>query len=251
LAEGKTQEETALILGVSVKTVSRCARCYEQHGVAGLEPISKKKIRNHSHLEPEQEQELRAHLQEKLYPNAKAIRAYLYERYGVKYSVSGVQALLQRLGFSFKKVSVAPVKADPKKQEEFIKKYNQRRQENPQALIYFVDAIHFLHQMVASYAWILKGTTKVLPTNTGRQRINVLGAYEPRAQELIYLETLDSCNGDLVKALLEKVRALHPNVPVIFILDNVRYQHAPVVTATAEALQIHLEYLPSYSPNLN
>jgi transposase len=35
------------------------------------------------------------------------------------------------------------------------------------------------------------------------------------------------------------------------ICDNARYQHAKEVKAAAKEMNIHLEYLPGYSPNLN
>lgn len=251
ITDNRPYEDIAFIVGVDVKTVKRCFQNYLQKGIEGLEPKSKKELKNHSYLEKEQEEELKKHLDENLYPNAKAVKKYIYKEYGVKYSLSGVNGLLKRLGFSFKKVSVAPIKADENKQREFIEKYRQIRSFKPQALIYFADAVHFLHNMIASSAWILKGKTKVLPTNSGRKRINVIGVYEPKVKELISIDTLQPCNSQLVNELLTKIRLVHPQEEVILILDNAKYQHATIVKEKANEMNIHLEYLPSYSPNLN
>ncbi len=40
-------------------------------------------------------------------------------------------------------------------------------------------------------------------------------------------------------------------MPITVVLDNARYQKCRVVFALAEALNIELLYLPSYSPHLN
>jgi len=249
--DGVKYEVIAASFGISVKTISRYFQGYLQKGVESLNQISKKGLKNHSYLDKEQEEKLKKHLDENLYPNAKSIREHIYKEFGIKYSLSGVTKLLKRLRFSFKKTSVAPVKADKKKQEKFIEEYHQLRQENPNALIYFVDAVHFLHNMISSTAWILIGKEKVLPTNSGRDRINILGAYEPQSCELICLDTLKSCNSQFVIQLFEKIISIHPDKEIILIMDNAKYQHNVMVKDASKELKITLKYLPAYSPNLN
>jgi len=52
--------------------------------------------------------------------------------------------------------------------------------------------------------------------------------------------------------LLQKVAAFYgPAIPVTIFLDNAKYQHCDLVCAQARMLGIELEFLPSYSPNLN
>ena len=51
---------------------------------------------------------------------------------------------------------------------------------------------------------------------------------------------------------LAQLRAHHPGEGQIYLLlDNVAYNHAGLVTEAAHHHQIHLDYLPPYSPNLN
>jgi transposase len=50
---------------------------------------------------------------------------------------------------------------------------------------------------------------------------------------------------------LKKLRKLNGDKKLHIICDNVPYQHAAIVKETAETLNIHLVYLPGYSPNLN
>ena len=51
--------------------------------------------------------------------------------------------------------------------------------------------------------------------------------------------------------LLRKIAGLRLVGSVTLFLDNARYQHCKVAKALAVELNIHLEFLPSYSPNLN
>jgi len=58
-------------------------------------------------------------------------------------------------------------------------------------------------------------------------------------------------NSYSVCALLWEIRQIQTNQPITIVLDNAKYQKCELVFACAEALDIHLLYLPSYSPNLN
>jgi transposase len=56
-----------------------------------------------------------------------------------------------------------------------------------------------------------------------------------------------------MKALLDDVRVAYPDlsVPVSLFLDNARYQKSYEIQDYAKTLNICLEYIPPYSPNLN
>jgi transposase len=117
--------------------------------------------------------------------------------------------------------------------------------------VYFVDAAHLLHNAVPGHGWIKRGTRVELKTNSGRDRLNVLGAYSPDDRSLVSIEGTQSCDAELVCQLLRKLRAANPDVQLLVVLDNARYQRAKVVQALAADLQIQLLFLPPYSPNLN
>jgi transposase len=117
--------------------------------------------------------------------------------------------------------------------------------------VYFVDAAHLLHNAVPSQGWIKRATTVELKTNSGIQRLNVLGAYSPDDHSLVSLEGTESCDAELVCQLLRKLRALNGGKRLLLVLDNARYQRAAIVQALAKRLRIRLLFLPAYSPNLN
>ena len=117
--------------------------------------------------------------------------------------------------------------------------------------VYFLDAAHLLHAAIPSQGWIKRGQTVQLKTNSGRNRLNILGAYSPDDRDLISLEGRESCDAERVVQLLRKIRAANPGKRLLIVLDNAPYNHADPVTQAAKVLRIQLLYLPTYSPNLN
>jgi transposase len=114
-----------------------------------------------------------------------------------------------------------------------------------------MDAAHLLHNAVPGHGWIKRNLTVELKTNSGRNRLNVLGAYSPDDHTLVSIEETTSCDAALVKRLLDKLRTTHPGGPLLLVLDNARYQRAYQVQDYAAELGIDLFFLPPYSPNLN
>jgi len=117
--------------------------------------------------------------------------------------------------------------------------------------VYFLDAAHLLHAAIPSQGWIKRGQSIQLKTNSGRNRLNILGAYSPDDRSLISLEGRESCDAERVVQLLSKIRAANPGKRLLIVLDNASYNHAGPVKEAAQALRIQLLYLPPYSPNLN
>jgi transposase len=86
---------------------------------------------------------------------------------------------------------------------------------------------------------------------SGRKRFNVLGAVNAISKDIITVTNQSYINAESVCQMLVKLAALGLEVPITVVLDNARYQKCRVVTSLAEALNIELLYLPSYSPHLN
>lgn len=89
-----------------------------------------------------------------------------------------------------------------------------------------------------------------VPTGSGRQRLSVLGALNAVTHELITVTTCGTIDAETVCGLLRQIAATVAG-PTTLVLDNARYQHCQLVTTLARSLNIHLLFLPSYSPNLN
>ena len=86
---------------------------------------------------------------------------------------------------------------------------------------------------------------------SGRKRLNVLGALEAVSHRLIMVNNDTYITAASVCDLLRLIAVEAAGRPVTIFLDNARYQHCALVESYARQLNLELEFLPSYSPNLN
>jgi len=89
-----------------------------------------------------------------------------------------------------------------------------------------------------------------IKTASGRKRYNVLGALN-----FVTKKVESVCNDTYITSiqvveLFEKLSSSYDN-PIHIVLDNASYQTCKYVKENAARLGITLNYLPSYSPNLN
>jgi len=115
--------------------------------------------------------------------------------------------------------------------------------------VFFVDAAHFVFGTFLCCLWSFQRI--FVRAASGRQRFNVLGAWNAVTRELIAVTNTTVVNTETMCELLRKIAALGLTGPITLVLDNARYQRNAVVQALATQLGITLLYLPSYSPNLN
>jgi transposase len=115
--------------------------------------------------------------------------------------------------------------------------------------VFFVDAAHFVFGTFLCCLWSFARI--FVRAASGRQRFNVLGAWNAVTRELIAVTNTTVVNTETLCELLRKIAVLELAGPITLVLDNARYQHNATVKALAEQLGITLLFLPSYSPNLN
>jgi transposase len=115
--------------------------------------------------------------------------------------------------------------------------------------VFFVDAAHFVFGTFVCCLWSF--TRIFVRAASGRQRFNVLGAWNAVTRELIAVTNTTVVNTETISELLRKIAGLGLTGPITLVLDNARYQHNAAVKALAQGLGITLLFLPSYSPNLN
>lgn len=115
--------------------------------------------------------------------------------------------------------------------------------------VFFVDAAHFVYGTFLCCLWSF--TRLYVRAASGRQRFNVLGAWNAVTRELISVTNTTVVNTETMCELMRKIAALKLVGPVTLVLDNARYQRNAAVFALAKELGITLMFLPSYSPNLN
>ena len=113
----------------------------------------------------------------------------------------------------------------------------------------FVDAAHFVYGTYLCCLWsVLRVFVRAA---SGRQRFNVLGAWDAVTRRLLSVTNTTVVNTDTMCQLLRAIATAGLVGPVTVVLDNARYQRNKVVQGLAAELSIRLLFLPSYSPNLN
>ena len=85
----------------------------------------------------------------------------------------------------------------------------------------------------------------------GRQRFNVLGAWNAVTRHLIAVTNTTVVNTETMSELLRKIAALGLTGAITLVFDNARCRRTAAVKALASQLGITLLFLPSNSPNLN
>ena len=140
-------------------------------------------------------------------------------------------------------------------QEAWIEKIASllERAEKGEIILVFADPTHPTHNSENGRRWQMRGRegTVTVLSNSGRKRLTILGALNPITLQPTILLTEDNCDTLMTEAFLEELRKEYPNmdIPIVAILDNAKYNHGAEDRATE--LNINLEFLPPYSPNLN
>lgn len=250
LDKGLSCVQVGEILLLDDDTVRTYRNRYLNQGAASLLDDKNKgtvPLLNHQQLG-----DLEEHLLENVYMDSKGIVVWVNSKFEISYSCSGINVLLKRLGFVYKKPVLTPCKADVEKQKTFIEEYKELKENlKSEDHIYFMDGVHPQHNTIASYGWIKRGETKHLKTNNGRQRTNINGALNLETKELIYVED-ERINSQTMLALLHLILKNQKEGKIYIILDNARYYHANIVKEYMEEHpRIVLKFLPPYSPNLN
>lgn len=250
LATGWTAEQIAEVLQIDPNTVRNHFKRYRQDGLKSLRHVA---FRGSAcQLDAGQLACLEAHLQSHLYLSAKAVAQWVEDTFDVAYTVSGMTALLHRLGYVYKKPKLVPGKADPEAQKAFLAEYETLKQtkgvDDP---IYFMDAVHPQHNPVIAQGWIKRGEDREIRSNTGRRRVNINGAIDlQRLEPIVRFD--DSINAVSTIALLQQLEQRHPDAAVIHVIcDNARYYRSKAVREHLETSRVQLLFLPPYAPNLN
>jgi len=113
--------------------------------------------------------------------------------------------------------------------------------------------MHLVHQNIPGLCWGDPKIPPVLKTNTGRNRLNILGAYNPDSHAFVHLTGEENCDAQRVIEYFGIILKAYRQAPaIVLILDNATYFKAAIVSKWLEDHpKLKLRFLPSYSPNLN
>ena len=134
-------------------------------------------------------------------------------------------------------------------QKDFIRQIEYYSQEKGTVLLFF-DPCHLLHNVVNARMWQPRGKkgTITIKSNTGRKRINILGALDIEDFSVTTILTEETCDSVRIVEFLKKIKEKYPGRKIVVILDNARYNYARVTRAFAEENDILLLFLPPYAP---
>jgi transposase len=245
LGKGCSVTKIAQALLIDRETVRNHFKRYRKGGLAALQ-------RNDAGGSDAALTELDQHLRENLYLTVKEIAHYVEQTWRVTYSESGMTQLLHRLDYVYKKPKLIPGKANAGQQKDFVERYQTlKANKAPDDPIYFMDAIHPQHNPIAGYGWIKRGQNHEIPSNTGRQRVNINGAIDC-AKLCPIIRYGDTINAQSTVALLQQIEQQHPVAAHIYVIcDNARYYRSQIVIEYLSDSKIELIFLPLYAPNLN
>lgn len=245
--EGWTFQQIAKVLLLSDEAISQQVQDY-----LASQKLKPENGGSTSKLNAEQTKSLLEHLQNHTYLYAKDIIAYVQATFGIGFTVPGMTSWLKMNDFSYKKPAVVPGKANREAQEQWIQEYEELKKDLPNnEAICFIDGVHPTHNTKPTYGWIRKGERKEIPTNTGRQRLNLSGAIDIITRKVLVRQ--DEClNAAATIDFLKMIEAAYPTVEKVHVFcDNAKYYRNKHVQEYLGASKIRMHFLPPYSPNLN
>ncbi len=252
---GLEHKEIATIARVDQDTVTNYIKQYVQNGLD--EMLEDNYYKPVSQLEP-YIIELKQLFEEEP-PHTVNHAIEMIDKYtGIRLKHSACRDFLKKIGLKFRRTGLVPGKAlDDKKQQDAQQEFHDNKLQPVleeakagERTVLFVDAAHFVMGAFLGMVWCFLRV--LLPSSCGRQRYNVLGAFNPITHEVITVTNETYINQVVFCEFLEKISAsCGTEQPITLILDNARYQKCKSVLDKAEELGIELLYLPAYSPNLN
>lgn len=204
-------------------------------------------------LNGDQAKQLIEHIAQHTYAHVGQIARYIFERWSIQYTISGLNKWLHKQGFTYKRPTGVPHKFDEQKQADFIKRYEALKTTLPEdEVILFMDAVHPTQATKITSGWIKKGVNKAINTTGSRTRLNIVGAIELGYLSSAIFDQFKTINGESIIDFFGTIREAYPSKKVIhLVLDGAGYHRSQEVVDKAKALRITLHYLPPYSPNLN
>ena len=246
----------ALLIGES--KISYITNNYTKYGLKYL--LGNKYKGNNRKMSPEQERVLCDYLDKYFVMNAKQVCDYIKKKFRLKYTSNGMVKTLKRLGYVYKKPKRVPSKLPSVEEQVKCSEKINNILDNLKAdeAAYFLDGTGFEHNAKLDYGWIKKGTDKSVKTNSGRQKLNINGAYNPLNQDTICIETETSVNSQTNIDLIDKIIGYNPDKKVFYLFaDNARYNKSKMLAdyvkriKAEKNIEIRFEYILPYSPNLN
>lgn len=205
-------------------------------------------------LTEEQESIVKRYVSKRVITDCLKVAAFIKRKFKAGYSRDGVTKLLHRLNFVYKQTVTVPAKARIRKQKTFLRLFEKLKTcLKKTEIILFSDGVHPTHNTHTIRCWVQKGEEKTIKTNSGRSRLNIQGAYDAAAINVVsmFSKTIDAI---AVMAFFDKIQTTYAwATRIYFICDNAKYYKNKDVRVYLKqpGCKVKVIFLPSYSPNLN
>lgn len=255
-ALGLRRGKVAMLVGCHRNSVTNYIRMYNE---GGLEEIRHAGFVGSPHPLADKVSEIEQEML-KIQPSTLAeVAQMLKDKFDYDRSLEATRLFLHSIGFKNRKVGTFPGK--PKdllewldKQKEFVGLLKELlgRAEKQEIDLVFADASHFVYGKFSGRLWSKEPCYSA--SGHGRYRVNVYGAYDPVNGHIYSAYNEGYVDALFMEFYLNWLRTdcyKDLSIPLHIVLDNARYQHCKMIKELAHNLNIVLEFLPPYSPNLN
>ena len=179
--------------------------------------------------------------------------AFVRARFGIVRCRETIRAALHRLELSWKKAKKLLGRADPARRQAFVAQLQgwlEGAQRDRHLLVY-LDEAHIHQDTDLGYGWARRGERfSVASSSPGlAAKVTVYGLYLYNDGQ-VQLWPYPRGNGEHTIDVLRRLRAECPADELIVLWDGAPYHRAKAVREVAADLNIRLEPLPGYSPDL-
>ena len=252
LDKGWTSAQVGEAFFLEISTIEAVQRAYKTGGIPSL--YAADILGRPLKLDAVQRVQLAEHLASAHYATSQEVRDHISATYGVSYSRAGIIAFLKALGFVHQRTTLIAPAVCETVQQDAIDSYGALKNALPaDEVIVHVDGVHPTHMAKTGKVWVKQGEKLHIPSNTGRQRINIHGALNLATGQFTFMNnvTIDAHSTIQLFTNLEAVYKEKSKIHVF--LDNARYHYSAAVKEwlAASGRRIVLHFLPAYCPHLN
>ena len=252
LDKGWTSVQVGDAFFLEISTIEAVQRAYKAGGISSL--YAADILGRPLKLDAAQRTELAAHLATAHYATSQEVRDHIRVKYDVAYSRAGIIAFLKALGFVHQNTTLATPAVCEIVQQEAIDAYSALKDALPaDEVIVHMDGVHPTHMAKTGKVWVKKGEKLHVPSNTGRQRINIHGALNLATGQFTFMNNV-TIDAQSTIQLFKNLEAVYKDKSKIHVfLDNARYHYSAAVKEwlAASGRRIILHFLPAYCPHLN